>query len=332
MEIDFKHSQTAHCESGVLSNLLAHHGIHLSEAMAFGIGAGLFFAYVPFIRVNNLPLTTFRSATGDIIRKNAKHLGVHLVRYRFKDPEEAMDALDRKLAQGVPVGCQTGGYWLPYFPEAYRFHFNMHNLVVFGRTGNEYAVSDPIFPEPVTISRKDLKKARFAQGALAPKGRMYFIQSVPDEVDLAGSIHAGIRKASRLMLKSPLPIIGIKGMHFLANRLAGWPRKLGRERALLCLGQVIRMQEEIGTGGGGFRFMYSAFLQEAAQVMDDGALARLSRELTRVGDRWREFAVLGARNCKGRASARETFPVMAEILQDCAERERAIYRDLLATV
>jgi hypothetical protein len=332
MEIDFKHRQSAHCESGVISNLLAHHGIHLSEAMAFGIGSGLFFAYIPFIRVNNLPLTTFRSATGDIIRKNAKHLNVRLVRYQFRDPEKAMQALDRKLDQGVPVGCQTGGYWLPYFPEAYRFHFNMHNLVVYGRQGNEYAVSDPIFPEPVTISRKDLKKARFAQGALAPKGRMYFIHSVPERVDLEGSIQAGIRKACRLMLKSPLPIIGIRGMHFLANRLAGWPKKLGRERALLCLGQVIRMQEEIGTGGGGFRFMYSAFLQEAAQIVNRDGLTPLSRELTRVGDRWREFAALGARNCKGRASAGETFPVMARILQDCAERERAIYRNLLATV
>ncbi|MCF8029405.1 MAG: BtrH N-terminal domain-containing protein [Desulfohalobiaceae bacterium] len=332
MDIDFKHRQSAHCESGVISNLLAHHGIHLSEAMAFGIGTGLFFAYVPFIRVNNLPLTTFRSATGDIIRKNAKHLGVRLLRYRFRDPEEAMHALDRKLDQGYPVGCQTGGYWLPYFPEAYRFHFNMHNIVVYGRRGKEYAVSDPIFPQPVTISRKDLRKARFAKGALAPKGRMYFIQSAPREIDTVGAIHMGIRKVSRLMLKSPLPIIGIRGIRFLANRLAHWPRKMGRERALLYLGQVIRMQEEIGTGGGGFRFMYSAFLQEAAQITKKEELSQLSGELTRVGDRWRDFAVLGARNCKGRATRGDTFPAMAEILHECAERERAIYKELLATV
>jgi len=332
MEIDFKHRQSAHCESGVISNLLAHHGIHLSEAMAFGIGTGLFFAYVPFIRVNNLPLTTFRSATGEIIRKNAKHLGVSLHRYRFKNPEEAMDALDRKLDQGYPVGCQTGGFWLPYFPEAYRFHFNMHNIVVYGRSGKEYAVSDPIFSEPVTISRKDLMKARFAKGALAPKGRMYFIQSVPREIDIVAAVHMGIRRVSRLMLKSPLPIIGISGIRFLANRLAHWPRKMGRERSLLYLGQVIRMQEEIGTGGGGFRFMYSAFLQEAAQITKKEDLSQLSGELTRVGDRWREFAVQGARNCKGRATREETFSAMAKILRECAEREQAIYRELLATV
>ena len=62
-EVDFIHSQSAHCESGVCSNLLNHEGLNLSEAMAFGMGGGLFFGYLPFIRINGLPLVTYR-ATG----------------------------------------------------------------------------------------------------------------------------------------------------------------------------------------------------------------------------------------------------------------------------
>ncbi|MCJ7784737.1 MAG: BtrH N-terminal domain-containing protein, partial [Desulfobacterales bacterium] len=47
IEIDFDHRQAAHCENGVISNLLRFHNINLSEAMVFGIGSGLFFAYMP---------------------------------------------------------------------------------------------------------------------------------------------------------------------------------------------------------------------------------------------------------------------------------------------
>ena len=47
MKIDFAHRQSAHCESGVTSNLLLHRGLEISEALAFGLGSGLFFGYVP---------------------------------------------------------------------------------------------------------------------------------------------------------------------------------------------------------------------------------------------------------------------------------------------
>ena len=55
------------------------------------------------------------------------------------------------------------------------------------------------------------------------------------------------------------------------------------------------MQEEIGTGGGGFRFIYGAFLQEAASILKNNTLQELSKEITDIGDAWRDFAVAIAR-------------------------------------
>ena len=49
-----------------------------------------------------------------------------------------------------------------------------------------------------------------------------------------------------------------------------WPKKLGDKKASLYLGQVVRMLEEIGTGGAGFRFIYAAFLQESAKILEPG--------------------------------------------------------------
>ena len=42
MKLDFKHTQAAHCENGVTTSLLRHHGVsQITEPLAFGIGSGL---------------------------------------------------------------------------------------------------------------------------------------------------------------------------------------------------------------------------------------------------------------------------------------------------
>jgi len=315
-----------------MSNLLTHHGLEISEALVFGIGAGLFFGYLPFIRLNHLPLITYRAATGRIMTRTAKELGVRMVWQKFRSPRQGMDQLDRQLGVHIPMGCRTGAYWLTYFPKRYRFHFNMHNLVVYGRRNGDYLISDPVFPEPVTIPAANLMKARFAKGPLPPKGRMYRIDRISRDADLPQAITRGIRQACRTMLKSPGPFLGIKGMRYLASQIEKWPAKLGEHRASHYVGQVIRMQEEIGTGGGGFRFIYAAFLQESATILGNPRLEEATQRMTAIGDRWRDFALMGSRICKHRASENETYPAMAAIIRDCAAREEQLYRDLLEMI
>jgi hypothetical protein len=330
MKVPFSHSQSAHCETGVLSNLLSHHGLAISESMVFGIGSGLFFGYFPFIRLNGLPLTAFRSNTGGIMKRVTKRLGVEMAWQKFRNPDKAMAALDDKLAEGTPVGCRTGAFWLSYFPRRYRFHFNMHNLVVFGKEGDDYLISDPVFPEPVICPADSLKKARFAKGPLPPRGRMFQVTHVPETPDFPAAIVKGIKEVGRTMIRAPGPFLGVKGIRYLAKKVESYPKKLGERKAALYLGQVIRMQEEIGTGGAGFRFIYAAFLQETAEMLGDDRFHDLSRRMTGVGDRWRDFAVMGGRICKGRAEAGEGYAEMAGILRDCAERETQLFKDLMA--
>lgn len=326
--IDFPHTQSAHCESGVAANLLNHKGITISEAMAFGMGGGLFFGYLPFVRINGMPLVTYRAAAGHILKRLAGIPGVEIKQKKFRNATQAMLALDAVLEDGIPVGLQTGVYWLPYFPRALRFHFNAHNLVVYGKEGDEYLISDPVFPGPVRCPAKDLARARFASGALAPKGKMYYLTGVPEHLQPKPFIEQGISSVCKMMLGSPFPLIGIKGMRFMANRLEKWPERLGRERADLHLGHVVRMQEEIGTGGGGFRFMYAAFLQESEDEMQDQTLRDCASSLTIAGDNWRQFAVMAARVCKDRARPGDTYAAMAEQIRECAEKEENVFQEL----
>ena len=78
--------------------------------------------------------------------------------------------------------------------------------------------------------------------------------------------------------------------------------------------------------------MYAAFLQEAAPLLGNVRLLALSREMTATGDLWRKLAVVGARICKGRASSRDTYGAMADLLRECARRESLIYQELLEIV
>lgn len=327
--IEFRHRQTAHCETGAAVSLLGYYGLELSEAMAFGLGRGLFFGYLPFIRINGMPLVTYRAAAGAILKNIAALPGITVDSKRFRSPDAAMADLDRLLDRSIPVGLQTGVYWLPYFPRALRFHFNAHNIVVYGREGGEYLVSDPVFPAPVRCLREDLARARFAAGALAPRGRRYFLLSVPEKIPCDRLIPASLGTVCNRMLNSRFPLVGTRGIRFLASRMEQWPGRLGPDRADLHVGHVIRMQEEIGTGGGGFRFMFAAFLQESGQLLDNARLRRCGDRMVEAGDLWREFAVMGARICKGRERSGDSYSAMAAVVRDCARVEERIYRDLV---
>jgi hypothetical protein len=317
----FRHRQSAHCESGVMSSLMTHGGLPMSEPMAFGLAAALGFALIPFVKLSGMPLIAYRMPPGAVIRGLGKRLGVRMRRFTFRNSEDGMAALDRALDEGRVVGLQSSVYWLPYFPEDMRFHFNAHNLIVYGRDGGDYLVSDPVFEEAVRCDRASLMKARFAKGALAARGLMYYPENVPAHADHARIVPAAIRANRRTMVRTPLPFIGLHGMRRMGRGLVKLGRDPSRRDDYLprYLGHIVRMQEEIGTGGAGFRFMYGAFLRESATLLDSATLRDASEAMTDAGDTWRLFALRAIRMCKGREAMDP--PLLAEIIMRCADRE-----------
>lgn len=322
------HFMHAHCESGVTANLFRHYGLDISEPMAFGVGGGIFFGHLPFVKVNGAPGTTFRTWPGGVFKKAARRMGVGVHTERFRNPERAMAALDQALQQAIPVGMLSSVYYLPYLPDAFRFHFNAHNLVVYGKEGDEYLVSDPIMETPTRIAAADLAKARFAKGTPEPKGYMYYITSVPEKIDWEPAIQAGIKQACFFMLSPPVPWFGNKAIFLLAKKIKQYPVKPGGRKAALYLGNVIRMQEEIGTGGAGFRYLYAAFLQEAGEKLGRNDLKDFSERLTLIGDDWRNFAYSAARQIKDRKSDVVSYGALSELLVAIGNKEKAFFEDL----
>lgn len=331
MEIEFTHKQSAHCENGVASNLMRHYGFEVSEPMVFGIGSGLFFSYLPFIKVNHAPVFTYRVMPGLIFNRFAKRVGVKIKREKFKNPKAAKARLDEYLKKNNPVGLQVGVYNLPYFPEEYRFHFNAHNMVVYGKEGNTYLISDPVMEGVTTLSDNELEKVRFAKGAFAPKGHMYCPISFPEKLALEKAIAKGIKQTCRDMT-APMPIVGVKAIRWVAKNIRKWPKKLGHKKANHYLGQIVRMQEEIGTGGGGFRYIYAAFLQEAGQLLKNDRLSELSKEMTAIGDQWRDFAIEASRIYKKRSDQPDAYNKVADQLLSIANKEESFFKALKKSI
>ncbi|MDB4902826.1 MAG: hypothetical protein JWQ63_2107 [Mucilaginibacter sp.] len=328
MKIDFQHIQSAHCESGVTSSLLRQNSVNkITEPLAFGIGAGLFFVYVPFIKINNGPAIAFRTFPGVIFKRTCEALGIKVIRKKFRSKEQAESFLMKCLEEGIPVGCQVGVYYLSYFPREYRFHFNAHNLIVYGKEDDNFLISDPVMENATTLTTYELERVRFAKGALAPRGQIYYPQSqdIITDDQIKKAIVSGIKKNVYTMLSIPGSFAGVKGIKYTGEKIKNWLDKLGPQKAGLYLAQLVRMQEEIGTGGGGFRYIYAAFLQEAHAYLKKDELLEISKTFTQAGDLWRTSAVQAAGIFKGRLGSQEDFNLMGDYLIEISVIEKEAF-------
>ena len=127
---------------------------------------------------------------------------------------------------------------------------------------------------------------------------------------------------------APVPFVGYKGIHKIAGLIRKWPKKKGIKTANHYLGQVVRMQEEIGTGGGGFRYIYAAFLQEAGKLLNNEKLTELSKEMTEIGDLWRDFALEASRIYKNRSAKTDSYNKVADQLDCIADLEKVFFKKL----
>jgi len=323
----FKHTHHAHCESGVISSMLTYHGFAISEPMVFGLSNALNFAYIPFVKIGGMPLVAYRSLPKSIVKNIRKNLKIKMKMETFSSQKKGEDRLDKLLEEGKIVGAQGSMYWLEYVPDELSFHFNAHNFLIYGKDEEKYLISDPVFSEAVKCSKKSLSKSRFSKGAMAPKGLLYYPESIPKNIDLKPIIAKNIKKLSKNMLRTPVPIAGLKGLRYLAKGILKLQAK-DKKYAKLFLGNIVRMQEEIGTGGAGFRFMYASFLEEASELFGGNeVLSDASKMMLEVGDEYREFALVIAKSIKSKKDI--DFKKISDMLFKISENEAKVYKKLL---
>ena len=150
---NFTHTVGWHCSSTSVSNVAKFFGVPMSEAMAFGLGAGLGFQY--WDKPGGSPRYSFNGRSSALETKFFDHIGRPAEWVQAWSPQKMADA----LADGRPILCVTDIYGLPYYQP--QVHFPGHGVVVteIDLDSEQVAIADIASPDLLTVHWDHLKAA-----------------------------------------------------------------------------------------------------------------------------------------------------------------------------
>lgn len=276
----FVHTPGNHCGSTALRNLLAFHGVEISEEMAFGLGAGAGFYYLALDDAS--PSRWFNGRTARLEESFRELTGAALEMRTFaeEDGTAAWDAARAEVDAGNPALLLTDIYYLDHYGNS--AHFPGHAVVLAGYDDEVARLSDTGFEELQTTRLENLARARHSGHPAYPlEGHMFTVAESIDRGRLEAAVPRAIERAASEMLEPPFgEFAGVPALERLAAEAGSWPEAV--EDWQWCARFAYQVIERRGTGGGCFRLMYSRFLAEAGR--DEAPLA------AEAAARWTELA------------------------------------------
>jgi hypothetical protein len=276
----FVHTPGNHCGSTALRNLLAFHGVEVSEETAFGLGAGAGFYYLALDDTS--PSRWFNGRTARLEESFRELTGAALEMRTFAegDGAAAWDAARAEVDGGSPALLLTDIYYLDHYGNS--AHFPGHAVVLAGYDSEVAHLSDTGFEELQTTRLENLARARHSGHPAYPlEGHMFTVGEAIDRAALEAAVPRAIERAASEMLEPPFGEFGgVPALERLAAEAGSWPEAV--EDWQWCARFAYQVIERRGTGGGCFRLMYSRFLEEAGR--DEAPLAAAAAA------RWTELA------------------------------------------
>jgi hypothetical protein len=259
----FVHTPGHHCGSTALRNLLAFHGVEVSEEMAFGLGAGPGFYYLAM--EDGSPSRWFNGRTARLEETFRELTGAALELRTFPADAatEAWDAARARVDAGQPALLLTDIYHLDHYGNS--AHFPGHAVVLAGYDEEVAHLSDTGFEELQTTRLENLALARHSGHPAYPlEGHMLTVSEAIDRARLEAAVPGAIERAVSEMLEPPFgPFAGLPALERLAAEAGSWPEAVEDWR--WCARFAYQVIERRGTGGGCFRLMYSRFLAEGGR-------------------------------------------------------------------
>jgi Butirosin biosynthesis protein H, N-terminal/Domain of unknown function (DUF4872) len=276
----YVHTPGHHCGSTALRNLLAFHGVEISEEMAFGLGAGAGFYYLALDEGS--PSRWFNGRTARLEESFRELTGAALELRTFPEEssEEAWGAARAEIDAGRPALLLTDIYYLDHYGSS--AHFPGHAVVLAGYDGEVARLSDTGFEQLQATRLENLARARHSGHPAYPlKGHMFTVDEEIDREQLLAAVPRAIERAASEMLEPPFGEFGgLPALERLGAEAGSWPEAIDDwQWSARFAYQVI---ERRGTGGGCFRLMYSRFLEEAER--EEAPLAAAA------ATRWTELA------------------------------------------
>jgi hypothetical protein len=258
----YAHTPGHHCGSTALRNLLAFHGVEISEEMAFGLGAGACFYYVALEQAS--PTRWFNGRTARLEENfDALTGGALELRTFEREDDGAWEAARAEVDAGRPVLLLTDLYYLDHYGNS--AHFPGHAVVLAGYDEEAAHLSDTGFEELQTTRLENLDRARHSEHPAYPlAGHMFTVTGEVSSGRIAEAIPAAIERAAQAMVEPEFrDFSGLDAVRRLASEAGSWPE--AAEDWQWCARFGYQVIERRGTGGGAFRLMYSRFLEEAGR-------------------------------------------------------------------
>ena len=276
----FVHTPGNHCGSTALRNLLAFHGVEISEEMAFGLGAGAGFYYLALD--DSSPSRWFNGRTARLEESFRELTGAALELRTFAEGEgdAAWEAARETVDAGCPALLLTDIFYLDHYGSS--AHFPGHAVVLAGYDEEVARLSDTGFEQLQTTQLENLARARHSGHPAYPlEGHMFTVVEAIDRGGLEAAVPRAIERAVQEMLEPPFgEFAGVPALERLAAEGGSWPEAV--EDWQWCARFAYQVIERRGTGGGCFRLMYSRFLEEAGR--EEAPLA------AKAAARWTELA------------------------------------------
>jgi hypothetical protein len=275
----YRHIPGNHCGSTALRNLLDFHGLHVSEEMAFGLGAGACFYYVVLDRQSPSRFTNGRAAR---LEENFVELaGVPLELETDEDPERSWEQARAVVDSGRPALLLTDLYYLDHYGKS--AHFPGHAVILAGYDDEFAYLSDTGFEELQPTRLEHLAQARHEGNPIFPlAGHMLHLPEGAEPGDIVAAAPRAIERAAREMLEPAFADFqGVPALGKLATEVGDWPT--AAEDWQWCARFLYQVIERRGTGGGNFRPMYSRFLEEVGRP-ESALAAEAAEDWTRLAE------------------------------------------------
>ncbi|MCP3098106.1 molybdopterin-dependent oxidoreductase [Myxococcus sp. K15C18031901] len=324
-----------HCETSTLGMMLAHEGLVLSEAMLFGLGAGLDFKLWPVPEPRRtMPIASGRIDSGRVARNAADRLGVELVVQEAETPAQAREHVEAILGRNRVAGLKLDIFHLHYFKS--RRHFAAHYVALHGLDLGQALVVDTAQQGGThRLSVEQLALARDSREGFQPSRNLsMYVDRVPAslgdgshlEAIPLDSLLAAIRECAGNFLAERPVDCGPSGMRRLAGAMARWHEAFDDPRDVV--NGIAHFWRFAGTGGANFRRLYREFLQECGRRFDRPLFHEAAADFEPIVQDW--DAVIDGLMTYGRDGDTSHLERAGQRFAHLAERESQAMGRLLA--
>jgi hypothetical protein len=236
--------------------------------------------------------------TKTFLKNLSQRLHLKVKFQEFEDSKIAENGLQESIKQGKLAVVWVDKAFLPYhqMSESLRGYIN-HQVSVYGRDGRLWRLYlDDLSSQPIEIREKTFTAAR---ANLSQNN--FLMMTYEGAKSLTGqtlreAITEGINDCAT-QLTHPLKTIGVSTLETWAQKLTdprdrqGWPQVFKDQQGLFpVLRRIYELIKLDGTGGFALRKLYSDFLHEAAEYLNNPRLNAVAGQYLQLSNHWANLA------------------------------------------